>query len=259
MKNCIDLNCDMGEGFGQWQIDKDIDVNLMPFISSINLAAGFHAGDPSLIQKTIHLAKQHNIGVGVHPGYRDLVGFGRRHILASADELVNDVLYQVGAVTIFLNEEGIALQHFKLHGALYMHAASDHEFAEKLITRIHAIYPELPVFVMADTAIAKVAQSIGQPVINEFFADRHYGDNGQIIFTRDVGVLTPEIIANKVIDACQTGQVTTATGNRKAIYFDTVCIHSDTQGAFEITKMVRQALDDKQIEVSNRMIINGCN
>ncbi len=247
----IDINCDMGEGFGTWMFGDDIDAQMMPMVSSINVAAGFHAGDPNTMKRTVALAKEHGVGIGVHPGFRDLVGFGRRHITAGAEELVNDVLYQLGALREFLRYHQVDLQHFKLHGALYMHAAKDEEFASALIAALQIVDPELPVLVMGGSVLDGVAKDSGQPVVREFYADRHYGENGQIVFTRNVGALDAETVAAKVLQACHEGTVRTVEGSTVPIEFESVCIHSDTRGAYELMRRTREGLDAADIAVQS--------
>lgn len=247
----IDINCDMSEGFGAWRFGDDIDLQMMPLVSSINVAAGFHAGDPNVIARTVGLAKEHGVGVGVHPGFRDLVGFGRRHINAEPGELVNDCVYQLGAVREFVRLCGLTLQHFKLHGALYMHAAHDRDFAEHLIGALQSVDPELPVLVMSGSVVEEVARDRGQPVIREFYADRHYGNDGQIVFTRNVGALAADEVAAKVLRACLEGTVETVTGAVVEVPFESICIHSDTPGAYDLMSRTRTALDDAGIVVSS--------
>lgn len=248
-KKHIDINCDMGEGFGTWTIGDDIDLSIMPLVSSINLAAGFHAGDPNIINRTVAQAKAHGLGIGVHPGYRDLVGFGRRQMRASAQELVNDSIYQLGAVREFVRLHGLQLQHFKLHGALYMHAAADEEFATALVDALQTIDTQLPILAMGGSVIDRVARAKGQPVIREFYADRDYDDSGSIVFTRRVRPLVPEDIANKVMQACKEGTVKTVQGNTIAIEFESICIHSDTTGALSLMQAARRQLDEAGIVV----------
>lgn len=251
MTTTIDINCDMSEGFGAWTFGDDVDPRMMPLVSSINVAAGFHAGDPRTIARTVRLARDHGVGIGVHPGFRDLVGFGRRHIDAPPAELVDDCIYQLGAVREFVTLHGLALQHFKLHGALYMHAARDAAFAELLIDALHRIDPELPVLVMSGSVIEQVARARNHPVIREFYADRHYGADGQIVFTRDVGALSPEQVAAKVVRACAEGTVTTVDGDVVTVPFESICIHSDTRGAVGLMTSAREALDGAGVAVQS--------
>ncbi|TQL68637.1 UPF0271 protein [Nocardioides albertanoniae] len=249
MKTRVDINCDMSEGFGAWMFGDDTDAKMMRFVSSINVAAGFHAGDPSTIARSVRLAKEQGVGVGVHPGFRDLVGFGRRHIDATSTELVADCLYQLGAVREFARLNGTPLQHFKLHGALYMHAARDEEFATALVDGLQTVDAELPILVMDGTVIHRAAQERDQPVVREFYADRDYGPDGTIVFTRDVGMLDPDRVAAKVLQACQQRTVGAVDGSTVGIEFESVCLHSDTRGAVELMTRTRHALDDAGIEV----------
>lgn len=248
-KTRVDVNCDMSEGFGTWSFGEDLDATMMTLVSSANVAAGFHAGDPSTIARTMQAAREHGVGVGVHPGFRDLVGFGRRHIDATVDELVADVFYQMGAVRELASLQGLDLQHLKLHGALYMFAARDEAFASALIENLRRVAPDLPVLVMDGTALHQAALAAGQPVVREFYADRHYGNNGQIVFTRNVGALEPETVAAKVLQACQQGTVETVEGTTIPIAFESICLHSDTRGAVELMQRLRSALEDAGIEI----------
>lgn len=245
----VDLNCDMSEGFGSWSFGPGLDARIMPLVSSINVAAGFHAGDPNTIAANVALARELGVGVGVHPGFRDLVGFGRRHIAAGADELVNDCLYQLGAVRELARRVGAPLQHFKLHGALYMHAAADEEFATALIAALQVVEETLPVLVMAGSVIDRVARAAGQPVVHEFYGDRHYGADGQIVFTRNVGALDADEVAAKVVRACSDGTVLTVDGESVEVAFSSVCIHSDTPGALELITRTRAHLAASGIAV----------
>lgn len=249
MKTCIDLNSDLGEGFGPWKIGDDVDQQLMPLISSANVATGFHAGDPNIMRRTVESAKTHGVGVGAHPGFRDAVGFGRRHINASAPELVNDMLYQIGALREFTRLHGVALQHVKPHGALYMHVARDEVLARTLLEALQIIEPTLPLYCMEQSNLFRLAREIGQPVVREFYADRDYDQSGSIVFTRQVGRLDPAAVAEKVVRACSSGSVRTVEGGEVAIEFDSVCIHSDTPGALDLVRATRQALAAARIRV----------
>jgi hypothetical protein len=162
-KTWIDLNSDMGEGLGIWSIAGGVDEAIMPLISSANIATGFHAGDPNIMARTVALARRHDVGVGAHPGYADLAGFGRRRIEATASELVNDVVYQLGALREFARLNSVPLTHLKLHGALYMHAAADETFAEELVSALQHLDPTLPIFCMDRSKIFESASKLGQP------------------------------------------------------------------------------------------------
>jgi UPF0271 protein len=238
----VDLNSDMGEGFGVWSVGGGVDEAIMPQISSANIAAGFHAGDPCTIAHTVATAKKFGVGIGVHPGYRDLVGFGRRPIQASCEELVNDVVYQCGAMREFARLHGMNLSHVKLHGALYMYAATDEPFATALVCALQILDPSLPIYCMANSAIERVARTSGHPVVREFYADRDYDNSGSIVFSRRVRPFDPDEIAQKVLWACMEGRVATIDQRDIAIEFESVCVHSDTPGAVQILTSVRELL-----------------
>lgn len=238
----VDLNSDLGEGFGPWTIGDGVDAQLMPLISSANIATGFHAGDPNIMSRTVELAKQHGVGIGAHPGFRDLVGFGRRHITAPAAELVNDMLYQLGALREFARLHGLALQHIKPHGALYMHLARDDEAARLFVETLQRVDPTLLLFCMDGSATCRWAEALGQPVVREFYADREYDASGSIVFIRRVTAWDPEQVAEKVLRACREGRVRTVEGQDIQIRFDSICIHSDTPGALALVQRTRERL-----------------
>jgi UPF0271 protein len=249
VKQSIDLNSDMGEGFGPWTIGDGVDTEIMPLVTSANIAAGFHAGDPHIMRRMVMLARGHDVGVGVHPGFRDLVGFGRRHIQASAEELVSDILYQIGALREFARLAAVPLRHVKLHGALYMHAARDVAMSQAFIGALQVTEPHLPVLCMEASATYRVARQEGYPVVREFYADRDYGNDGSIVFTRRVGTLDPNKVAERVGRACTEGLVRTIDGSDLQIDFDSVCIHSDTPGALQMVKATRAVLAGHSIEI----------
>jgi len=239
----------MGEGFGLWRIGDGVDDRIMSLISSANIATGFHAGDPTIMRDTVRLAKQHGVGIGAHPGFRDLVGFGRRHLNASADELVNDMVYQLGALREFTRMAGVPLQHFKPHGALYMHAARDEQLSRSLITALQLTDPTLHLYCMRESLTYQVACEMRHPTVTEFYADRDYDSAGSIVFVRRVGRLDPQAVARKVLRACQEGLVRTVDGADLSMQFDSVCIHSDTPGALDLIHATRELLTSNGIEI----------
>lgn len=237
----VDINCDLGEGFGRWQIGDAPDEQLMELIGSANIAAGFHAGDPMIIDRTVRQAARRGVGIGAHPGYRDLQGFGRRSIAATVDELVNDIVYQTGAVQAFAARHGTALAHVKPHGALYMDMAKTPALAEAFIAAMQAIVPRAFVFCLPGSATEAAARAAGQPVVREFYADRDYDDSGSIVFVRDAGAYEPAALAAKCVRACTQGRVRTVTGADIAVEFESICVHSDTPGAKEILQALHAA------------------
>ncbi|MFB2552877.1 5-oxoprolinase subunit PxpA [Ensifer soli] len=249
MKTAVDINCDMGEAFGRWRIGDASDADLMAEISSANIATGFHAGDPNLIDETVRLACSHGVGIGAHPGYNDLQGFGRRKILGTASELVNDIVYQVGALREFARRHGASLQHVKPHGALYMEMAGNPELARLFVDYMRKTAPNAAIFCMGGSVTDQVAREAGHPVIREFYADRDYDDSGSIVFVRDAGRPDPAAIAKKVLRACTEGRVRTVAGNDIDIAFESICFHSDTLGAHDIVKTMRKALIEAGIRI----------
>lgn len=241
-RTSVDLNCDMGEGFGQWAYGDAPDESLMPLISSANVATGFHAGDPNSMDRLCVLARQFGVGLGAHPGYGDKQGFGRRVIAASPEELVNDIVYQVGALREFGRRHDVALQHVKPHGALYMEIAKDQELSRQFIDAMRHTCPDAFIYCMGVSETYRVAREADQPVIREFYADRDYDESGSIVFARKMRALDPDEIARKCVRACQTGMVATVEGGEIAIEFESICFHSDTPGALAIGTAVRDAL-----------------
>ena len=241
-KHVIDLNADMGESFGPWHIGDGDDQHIMPLITSANIATGFHAGDPATMACSIAQAKQYGVAVGAHPGYRDLVGFGRRTIQASDQELVQDAIYQIGALQAFLQLEGMSMQHVKPHGALYMAMANSESLSLAFLQAVQRLSPQLAVYCMAGSATWLAAQTLGVKAVGEFFADRDYDASGRIVFTRKMGRLSPTTVADKVLLACQQGLVDTVDGLRIPIDFDSICIHSNTPGALQLIRTTRNRL-----------------
>ncbi len=248
-KTCIDLNSDMGEGFGLWVAGDGVDERIMPLISSANIATGFHAGDPNIMNRTVQLAKQHGVGIGAHPGFRDLIGFGRRAIQAAPEEIVNDVVYQLGALREFAHLNGVTLQHLKPHGSLYMVAAKDEALSRALLEAVRRIDPTLYLFCMEKSETYRVAKEMGQPVVRELYGDRDYDTSGQIVFTRRGSRLEPEAVADKVVRACLEGKVRTVEGVDIDLGFDSVCIHSDTPGALDLIRATRKSLERAGVRV----------
>lgn len=251
-KTQIDLNSDMGEGFGIWRAGDGVDEAIMPLISSANIAAGFHAGDPSIMNHTVAMAKRHGVGIGAHPGYRDLVGFGRRRMLAADSELINDMIYQMGALAAFAQLHDMPVQHVKPHGALYMALAADENLSEQFVAAVQKLDPNLYLFCMDISATYRVAQRAGLRTVREFYGDRHYDNSGSIVFTRNIGTLDAQAVADKVLEACVNGRVKTVEGDWLEIEFESVCIHSDTPGALALIQATRRALTQEGITVANR-------
>ncbi len=249
LRTSVDLNCDMGEGYGHWTYGDAPDEALMEVVTSANVAAGFHAGDPNTMDAVAALCAKHGVGLGAHPGYRDLQGFGRRTIGASAVELVNDILYQVGALREFASRHGTRLTHVKPHGALYMTAAKDEELSRLLIEALKVSAPDLPLFCMDISVTDRIASELGHPTVREFYADRDYGPDGGIVFARKVKGYDPQAVAEKCVRACTEGVVETVEGGTVEIAFESICFHSDTPGALKIGRAIRTGLEDAGLTV----------
>jgi len=245
----IDLNCDMGESFGPWRMGHD--EGMMRHISSANVAGGFHAGDPSTMRKTVALAKEHGVAVGIHCGYRDLVGFGRREMDVSPDEIHDELLYQLGALREFARLHDLEVQHVKPHGSLYMVAARDEELSRAIVEAIQRVDPGLVLFCMRASVTYDLARKMDQPVAAEFYSDREYGDDGRIVFTRAVTEeLDPDEVGERVVRALTEGRVRTGSGKDIEVATDSVCVHGDTPGAVELAAAITKKLRDSGIEVS---------
>ncbi len=257
MKDIVDLNCDMGEGFGHWSLGDAPDEEIMALVSSANIATGFHAGDPNSMDRVVRLAQSYGVGLGAHPGYRDLQGFGRRYIKTGAEELVNDIVYQIGALREFGRRYGARLQHVKPHGALYMEAAVNEELSELLINTLGKTCSTAIVFCMGISKTYEAAKRAGHPVAREFYADRDYDESGSIVFARKVSRPKPEEIAAKCVRACKEGVVTTVQGKDIEIEFESICFHSDTPGALEIGTAIRKGLTEAGITIAPATTVLG--
>jgi UPF0271 protein len=235
----VSLNCDMGEAFGIY--DLGADEALMPYISLANVACGFHAGDPAVMQRTVQLAREHGVGVGAHPAYPDLQGFGRRAMAMDREELAAALLYQAGALKAFLDAAGMALSHLKPHGALYGVAARDRTVAEAVADA--ALVFEVPVMGMAGTLHETVYAERGLEFWAEYYADLDYDDEGGLMITRKHVAYDPAVAAERVGRVLREGVAVSASGREIPMRADTVCVHSDTPGAAELAKAVAEVLD----------------
>jgi UPF0271 protein len=238
----------MGESFGPYSFGAD--EELMRHISSANVAGGFHAGDPHVMGKTVALARENGVAVGVHNGYGDLVGFGRREIQATPAEIRDELIYQLGALREFARLHGLEVQHVKPHGALYMVAARDEELSRTIIEAIQSVDPALVLYCMQSSKTYELAREMGQPVAREFFADREYNEEGQIVFTRRIAEeLDPEELGKRTLRAVAQGRVKTVDGQDIEVEADSICVHSDTPGAAKIAETIVRKLEENGIEI----------
>ncbi|AEB12907.1 LamB/YcsF family protein [Marinithermus hydrothermalis] len=245
----VDLNADAGESFGAWRMGQD--EALFPLLTSVNLACGFHAGDPRTMLRAVRLAKSHGVRVGAHPGFPDLVGFGRRDLDASPEEVYADVLYQIGALAAFLRLEGMPLHHVKPHGALYLRMARDPEIARAVAQAVKDYDPELPLVLLGGTAMEEAARAVGARYVREAFPDRAYLSNGQLAPRRMEGALVhdPKRAAERAVQMVVEGKVKALDGGWVEVKAETLCIHGDNPESVAIARAVREALLAAGVEV----------
>jgi len=245
----IDLNCDMGEGFGVYTIGSDEQV--MPFITSANIACGFHAADPQTIWKTVRMAKASGVAVGAHPAYPDLVGFGRRPMELSPEEVTADLLYQIGALSAFCRREGVKLQHIKPHGALYNKAAVSSAIALAIAEAIKAVDPELYLVCLSNSEMVTAAQTAGIRYVEEVFADRAYTREGKLVPRSQAGAVIhdPALAAERVVTMVRERCVVAIDGTPVPLTAQTVCVHGDNAEAIEMIRIIRTRLVQEKVQL----------
>ena len=245
----IDLNADVGESFGPWAMGAD--AELIPLVTSVNVACGAHAGDPSTILRTCELAVRHRVGIGAHPGYPDLAGFGRRDLDLTPDELRSTLVVQVGAVVAGARVAGVEIRHVKPHGAMYNRAARDPATAATIAGAVHDLSPAFVLVGLAGSASVAAGREIGLRVAEEGFADRRYEGDGSLRSRRlDGALLGPAEAAGQAVSIARDGVVTAADGSRVAVRADTICIHGDGPDAVAVARAVRSALAEAGIRVA---------
>ncbi|HHY74307.1 MAG TPA: LamB/YcsF family protein [Bacillus bacterium] len=246
----IDLNCDMGESFGAYKMGND--EKILDFITSANIACGFHAGDPSTMRKTVQMALERNVGIGAHPGFQDLVGFGRREMKILPGEIYDIILYQIGALSAFVKAEGGRIQHVKPHGALYNMAAKSAELSEMIAEAIYKVDPEIILFGLAGSELVKAGHKIGLRTASEVFADRTYQKDGSLTSRLEENALIKEheIAVQQVIQMVKEGKVRSLQGVDVPIRANTICIHGDGEHALKFAKFITTALTDAGITVA---------
>ncbi len=249
MARTIDLNADAGESFGRWKLGHD--EELFPLLSSVNLATGFHAGDPRVMLRSVQLAKKHGVAVGAHPGFPDLVGFGRRDLALSPEEAYTDVLYQIGALSAFLKLEGVPLHHVKPHGALYLRMLKDAELARAVAQAVKDYDPEVPLVLLGGTLMEEAAQAVGARYVREAFPDRAYLSDGRLAPRSMEGALIrdPKRAAERAVQMVLEGEIEALDGGRVRVRAETLCVHGDNPEAVAIARAVREALVAHGVEI----------
>jgi 5-oxoprolinase (ATP-hydrolysing) subunit A len=253
MRHRIDLNSDVGESFGNYKIGLDEEV--IPLISSANIACGFHAGDPLVMANTVSLAAENGVGIGAHPGLPDLMGFGRRTMDISLDDIAHYVTYQVGALQAFARQRGLTLQHVKPHGALYNMAVANPDISDTIARVISELDKNLILVALAGVngdEMAAIAKRHSIRIAFEFFADRAYNPDGSLVNRKLPGAVLhdDETVAERIIKLAKEGSVTAIDGTEMKLEADTICVHGDNPQALSLVKRIRDSLMDSEIEVS---------
>ncbi|AGF57764.1 MULTISPECIES: LamB/YcsF family protein [Clostridium] len=245
----VDLNCDLGESFGAYKLG--LDEEIISYVSSANIACGFHAADPLVMDHTVKLAKAAGVNIGAHPGFPDLVGFGRRNMNVSPNEAKAMVQYQIGALDAFCRAQGIKMQHVKPHGALYNMAGKDLKLAEAICQGIYEVNSELILLALAGSEMIKAAENIGLKVAREAFADRAYEEDGSLVARAKEGAMITDeaVVIKRVIKMIKENNVTAITGKDISIKVDSICVHGDGAKALEFVKKIRLSLEAENIEI----------
>lgn len=245
----VDLNCDLGEGFGIYQFGNDEDI--MKYISSANIACGFHAGDPYIMKKTIEMATRNAVKIGVHPGFPDIMGFGRRNMNLTADEVYSIVLYQIGALHAFVKAKGVKLHHVKPHGALYNMCAINQLLADAVAKAVYDFDPTLTLYGLANSELVSAGKKYGLTVFQEVFADRTYQISGTLTPRTDANalILDEQQAIDQTLQMVKENKVTTVTGETIAIQADTICLHGDGKHAVLFAKKIREAFEKEKIQI----------
>ncbi len=248
MAGKIDFNCDMGESFGMYKLGYDDEV--IKFITSANIACGFHAGDPMWIRATVELAERHGVGIGAQPSFPDLMGFGRRNMSVSPEEARNDVTYQIGALQAFASNK--KLQHVKPHGAMYNMAVADEALARAICQAVLDVDADMILVALAGSQWVDLASEMGLRVAREAFADRAFTAQGTLVPRSQAGAVVHDVdeVVRRSVKMVTEGRVTAITGEEIEIHADSLCLHGDTPGAVEMARAVREGLEAAGVEIA---------
>jgi len=249
----IDLNCDMGESFGAYKLGMDDAV--IQYITSANIACGWHAGDPAVMNHTVAIAVEHGVGVGAHPGYPDLLGFGRRNMDCTMEELRNYVIYQIGALQAFCSAHGTRLQHVKPHGALYLTAVENEDVARAVAEAIVQVNPDLRYVALAGAKgelMTRIGQEVGLKVVYEAFPDRAYSPEGTLVSRRQSGAVIkdPQAVSQRALRMVREGVVVAIDGSAIPLEAQTLCVHGDNPKAVELVRSIRETLEADGVAVT---------
>lgn len=246
----VDLNSDLGESFGNYKIGLDEEV--IKHVTSVNIACGWHAGDPEVMEKTIKMALKNGVAIGAHPGLPDLIGFGRRNLSVSPKEMKAYVKYQLGALMAFAKTEGERIQHVKPHGAMYNMAAKDLQLAKAIAEAIYEVDKDIILLGLANSELIKAGEQVGLKVANEVFADRAYNADGTLVARSKEGAVIHDsnIAISRVIRMIKEGKVTAITGEDVSINVQSICVHGDNPEAVEFVRLIKEKLQEEGIEVT---------
>jgi 5-oxoprolinase (ATP-hydrolysing) subunit A len=246
----IDINCDMGESYGAWKMGDDAGV--MPYITSANIACGFHGGDPATIRQTVRLAVDHGVAVGAHPSLPDLPGFGRRAMKITPQDMYDMVVYQAGAVEAFARAAGARLHHVKCHGALYNMAANDEALSEAMARAVRDLGGNLILYALSNSLMMHIAKKQGLQVAGEVFADRGYSDDGTLAPRDRPGGMIEDAsqAVERALAMVEKGYVVALSGKPVPVSADTLCLHGDQPGAVAFAKAISRAFKEKGIDIA---------
>lgn len=245
----VDINSDIGESFGNYKLG--MDESVLDYITSANIACGFHAGDPVVMERTVGLAVKKGVSVGAHPGYPDLSGFGRRNMAVSEDEVYSYVMYQLGAIMAFAKSNGVNVSHLKPHGAMYNMAAVDYNLARGIARAVYDVNKEIILVGLAGSFLVKAGGDVGLKTANEVFADRAYNDDGTLVSRKLEGsvIKDEEIAIKRVVRMIKEGKVTSISGKDIDIKADTICVHGDNPKAVEFVSKIKECLERENLLV----------
>ena len=247
----IDLNCDLGEAFGNYSFGGDKDI--IPLITSANIACGFHAGDENVMNETIQLAKENNVGIGAHPGLPDLQGFGRRKMDIKPKEIYNLVVYQLGALNGFCKIHGTRMNHVKPHGALYNMGAKNKEIAQAIAQAVYDFDKSLVLVGLSNTLLISEAEALGLRTASEVFADRRYEDDGQLVSRQesDATITNTDEALQQVLKMVTENKVVSKNGKEIDLQADTICVHGDGAHALDFVTQIRKKLTKEGIDIQS--------
>lgn len=247
----VDLNSDLGESFGNYKIGLDEEV--IKYVTSVNIACGWHAGDPQVMDKTIKIAKENHVSIGAHPGFLDLMGFGRRKFTITPDEMKAYIKYQLGALMAFAKSNKIKVQHVKPHGAMYNMAAKDFNQAIAIAEAIYEVDKDIILLGLANSELITAGEKVGLKVANEVFADRAYNADGTLVARSKEGAVIhdKDEAISRVIKMVKEGKVQAITGEEIKINAQSICVHGDNPKAVDFVRTIKEKLEEEGIEVTS--------